>query len=50
MLTYREYRFDIPFLAKRLVAVANWVGKEELTKDLKIGFFGASTGIEIKVD
>lgn len=39
-----ELRFDIGFLAKRLTAVKNWIKNNEETKDLKIGYFGASTG------
>ncbi len=37
-------RFDIPFLAKRLVAVTDWMVKNPVTKAYKIGYFGASTG------
>lgn len=40
----RHLRFDIPLLAGRLAAAARWVGTQEATKDLSIGFFGASTG------
>jgi putative phosphoribosyl transferase len=40
----RELRFDIPFLAKRLVAVTDWVKKDKKTSHLKIAYFGASTG------
>jgi putative phosphoribosyl transferase len=36
-----EWRFNIPFLAKRLIAVTDWV-KE--THKLPIGYFGSSTG------
>jgi putative phosphoribosyl transferase len=39
-----ELRFDIPFLAKRLAGATEWVFKVPETKDLKIGYFGASTG------
>ena len=35
-------RFDIPLLAERLVAATEWV--EEITRDLPLGYFGASTG------
>ncbi|MBS0656457.1 MAG: dienelactone hydrolase family protein [Verrucomicrobia bacterium] len=40
----RWYRFDIDLLAERLVAVTEWVAAHEATKQLKIGYFGASTG------
>lgn len=39
----REYRFDIPFLAARLVAVTDWIAKNPATPRA-IGYFGASTG------
>lgn len=39
-----ELRFDIPFLAKRLVAVTDWLDGQPATRDLAIGYFGASTG------
>jgi putative phosphoribosyl transferase len=37
-------RFDIPLLARRLVAAADWATTQPETRDLPIGFFGASTG------
>ncbi|MCZ7685907.1 MAG: dienelactone hydrolase family protein [Sandaracinaceae bacterium] len=37
-------RFDIPLLARRLVAVTDWARREPRVRDLPIGFFGASTG------
>jgi len=40
----REYRFDIPRLARRLTAVVDWVGQGESLQELSIGLFGASTG------
>lgn len=40
----RELRFQIPFLARRLSQITDWVRKEPKTKDLSIGYFGASTG------
>jgi putative phosphoribosyl transferase len=40
----KELRFKIPFLARRLSQVTDWVRKEPKTKDLRIGYFGASTG------
>ena len=37
-------RFDIEFLAERLVGAAEWLKKNSKTKNLRIGYFGASTG------
>jgi len=37
-------RFDIPLLAERLLAIAQWASQQPATKRLKIGYFGASTG------
>ncbi len=39
-----EYRFDIPLLAGRLVTVIDWLGRQDATRGLPIGLFGASTG------
>jgi putative phosphoribosyl transferase len=39
-----QLRFDIPFLAKRLVGATQWIKNSPDTKDLRIGYFGASTG------
>jgi len=39
-----ELRFNIPFLAKRLLGATEWVIKSPETEHLKIGYFGASTG------
>ena len=39
-----ENRFDIPLLTERLVEVTRWVWKEPNTKQLAVGYFGASTG------
>jgi putative phosphoribosyl transferase len=39
-----ELRFDIPFLAKRLAGATRWVTNDADTGDLKVGYFGASTG------
>jgi pimeloyl-ACP methyl ester carboxylesterase len=39
-----ELRFDIELLARRLVAVTDWLGLDDRTKGLSIGYFGASTG------
>ncbi len=37
-------RFDIPFLAVRLVGATDWLGRRAGTRDLEIGYFGSSTG------
>ena len=39
-----ELRFDIPFLAKRLIGATKWITNSPDAKDLKVGYFGASTG------
>jgi len=38
----REYRFDIAFLAQRLIAVTDWLAEQAPAHAL--GYFGASTG------
>jgi putative phosphoribosyl transferase len=42
----RDYaqRFDIGLLTQRLLDAARWVGARETTRNLALGFFGASTG------
>ncbi len=42
----RDYsrRFDIGLLTQRLLDAARWVGEQAATRDLPLGFFGASTG------
>lgn len=42
--TIRANRFDIPLLAERLIGVTLWVQAQKKLEDLKIGYFGASTG------
>ncbi len=37
-------RFDIPLLADRLRGATDWLTRQATTKDLRIGYFGASTG------
>lgn len=37
-------RFDIDFLAERLVAATDWLKSDERTGGLRLGYFGASTG------
>ena len=39
-----ELRFNIPLLAERLGGVTDWLDDEPLTKGLRVGYFGASTG------
>ncbi len=39
-----ETRFNIPLLKERLIEIVRWLQKENETKDLPIGLFGASTG------
>jgi len=40
----REHRFNISLLAERLVHATKWNRKQEETRDLRIGYFGSSTG------
>ncbi len=40
----REFRFNIPLLAERLVLVTNWIREHKKDPHLRIGYFGASTG------
>jgi putative phosphoribosyl transferase len=37
-------RFDIGLLARRLVATTDWVRRQHETRELLVGYFGASTG------
>jgi putative phosphoribosyl transferase len=39
-----ELRFDILFLAKRLLQVTRWVKQQAELSPLRLGYFGASTG------
>src|SRR6266566_4981368 len=39
-----EHRFNISLLAERLVHATKWVKQQEQTRDLRIGYFGSSTG------
>jgi dienelactone hydrolase len=43
-LRTRRLRFDIGLLARRLVGATGWLRDEPDTENLKIGYFGASTG------
>jgi putative phosphoribosyl transferase len=40
----RELRFNIHLLAERLVHATKWAKQQEETRDLRIGYFGSSTG------
>ncbi len=40
----RELRFDIEFLAGRLIDATDWCIKQLITHNLTIGYFGSSTG------
>ncbi len=40
----RQFRFDINRLARRLSQTINWLEGQPLTRDFKLGLFGASTG------
>jgi len=37
-------RFDVPLLARRLLATARWAGEEALPRSAPLGYFGASAG------
>ena len=39
-----ENRFDIDLLTQRLLLATKWVSQQTATRNLNIGFFGASTG------
>lgn len=40
----REHRFNIGLLAGRLVHATKWARQQEELRDLRIGYFGSSTG------
>jgi putative phosphoribosyl transferase len=40
----RHLRFDIGLLSQRLIDATNWLARETETRDLTVGYFGASTG------
>jgi putative phosphoribosyl transferase len=40
----REHRFNISLLVERLVRATTWAGQQAQTRDLRIGYFGSSTG------
>ncbi len=39
-----QLRFDIRLLAERLVGASDWLAGQPVTRDLHVGYFGASTG------
>jgi putative phosphoribosyl transferase len=43
-LQTRRLRFDIGLLAERLAGATDWLAQNPATRDLTIGYFGASTG------
>jgi putative phosphoribosyl transferase len=40
----RAHRFNIRLLAERLVHATKWAKQQQQTRDLRIGYFGSSTG------
>ena len=40
----REHRFNIKLLAERLLAATDWISQNNKFRNLKVGYFGASTG------
>lgn len=40
----RQLRFDIDFLAERLIGATDWLKENADTQSLEIGYFGSSTG------
>jgi len=40
----KHLRYNIELLAERFAAVTNWLVQQPETRDLKIGYFGSSTG------
>jgi putative phosphoribosyl transferase len=40
----REHRFNIHLLAERLAHATTWTKQQTQTRDLRIGYFGSSTG------
>jgi putative phosphoribosyl transferase len=40
----REHRFNVGLLGQRLVHATKWAKQQEETRDLRIGYFGSSTG------
>jgi putative phosphoribosyl transferase len=42
--TTRQFRFDVELLSSRLCDITDWLIQDIRTKELRIGYFGASTG------
>ncbi len=40
-----ELRFDVPLLTRRVVGATDWLMDNPDTRNLRIGYFGASTGV-----
>jgi predicted phosphoribosyltransferase/dienelactone hydrolase len=40
----KHLRYDIELLAGRFAAITNWLAQQPETRDLKVGYFGSSTG------
>jgi dienelactone hydrolase len=40
----REHRFNIGLLGERLVHATKWARQQDETRDLRVGYFGSSTG------
>src|SRR5215471_9656339 len=40
----RHLRFDIELLTARLIEATRWLASQEETRDLRVGYFGSSTG------
>ena len=43
-LQTRQHRFNIELLAERLIYGTGWAKEQQQTRDLRIGYFGSSTG------
>ena len=43
-LRTRQLRFDIGLLAERLVGATDWLAQQAETRNLRVGYFGSSTG------
>ena len=43
-LRTRHLRFDIGLLAERLVGATEWLAQQPESRELRVGYFGASTG------
>src|SRR5215207_2163258 len=40
----KHLRYNIELLAGRFAAITNWLAQQPETRDLKVGYFGSSTG------